>query len=174
MNKDDFFEEMKNAETQEALKIFLKTRDAEKYIQPFADSRVSQALATFKKNLSVDDFLPRIEAVEKSLELKESELQKTKLDNYLFKQCNKKGVPYELINDYPFINEHEIDEKIESYKRETDALRANALNDSIAKNRFIPSGSATIKSRTNLAGMSQKEIDSFEAAGILDAMIEHY
>ena len=38
----------------------------------------------------------------------------------------------------------------------------------------IPSGSATIKSRTNLAGMSQKEIDSFEAAGILDAMIEHY
>ena len=30
MNKDDFFEEMKNAETQEALKIFLKTRDAEK------------------------------------------------------------------------------------------------------------------------------------------------
>ena len=33
---------------------------------------------------------------------------------------------------------------------------------------------ATIKSRANLAGMSQKEIDSFEAAGILDAMIEHY
>ena len=40
-----------------------------------------------------------------------------------------------------------------------------------AKNRFIPSGSAPIKSRSNIADLSQKEIDALEASGALDSMI---
>lgn len=175
MKLEEIIEQMKSEETQEAFSEYLKMPSAiQKYLQPHADSRVAQAIATFKKNQGIDDYLPRLEAIEKGLEAKEAEILKTKLDNYLYKECNKKSVPYELLKDYPFADEKSIDEKIESYRREVENLRANAINDSMSKNAFVPSGSAPIKSRPTINGLSQKEIEDLEARGMLDSMIEHY
>ena len=82
--------------------------------QRIIDQAVTRGIKTYSMNHpSAEVLLPRIEAIEKALAEKEAELQKTKLDNYLFKQCTKMNLPYDLLKSYSYTDEADIDNKLQ-------------------------------------------------------------
>lgn len=97
--------------------------------QRIFDQKVTQGIKTYIQNHpSAEVLLPRIEAIEKALAEKEAELRKTKLDNYLFKQCTKMNMPYDLLKDYNFNNEEEVDNKLQKLSEAFEMKRTADVN----------------------------------------------
>ena len=115
INRDTFEYRPKTPEEIERQRIF--------------DQKVTQAIKTYTMNHpSAETLLPRIEAIEKALAEKEAELRKTKLDNYLFKQCIKMNMPYDLLKDYSYTDEADIDNKLQKLSEAFEMKRTADVN----------------------------------------------
>ncbi len=158
INKDTYEYRPKTPEELERQRIF--------------DQKVTQAIKTYTMNHpSADASLPRIEAIEKALAEKEAELQKTKLDNYLFKQCTKLGMPYDLLKDYSYTDEADIDTKLENLNKAFEMKRTADVNALLASGYKPQAGNEIRTEPKKTEDLSQQEAIMLESQNRLDEIL---
>jgi len=158
INKDTYEYRPKTPEELERQRIF--------------DQKVTQAIKTYTMNHpSADALLPRIEAIEKALAEKEAELQKTKLDNYLFKQCTKLGMPYDLLKDYSYTDEADIDTKLENLNKAFEMKRTADVNALLASGYKPQAGNEIRTEPKKTEDLSQQEAIMLESQNRLDEIL---
>jgi len=158
INKDTYEYRPKTPEELERQRIF--------------DQKVTQAIKTYTMNHpSADALLSRIEAIEKALAEKEAELQKTKLDNYLFKQCTKLGMPYDLLKDYSYTDEADIDTKLENLNKAFEMKRTADVNALLASGYKPQAGNEIRTEPKKTEDLSQQEAIMLESQNRLDEIL---
>jgi len=141
--------------------------------QRIFDQKVTQAIKTYAMNHpSAEVLLPRIEAIEKALAEKEAELQKTKLDNYLFKQCTKMNLPYDLLKSYNYENEADIDTKLENLNKAFEMKRTADVNALLASGYKPQAGNEIrMEPKKEAEDLSIQEAILLESHGKLDEFL---
>ena len=158
INKDTYEYRPKTPEELERQRIF--------------DQKVTQAIKTYTMNHpSADALLPRIEAIEKALAEKEAELRKTKLDNYLFKQCIKMNMPYDLLKDYSYTDEADIDTKLENLNKAFEMKRTADVNALLASGYKPQAGNEIRTEPKKTEDLSQQEAIMLESQNRLDEIL---
>lgn len=158
INRDTFEYRPKTPEEIERQRIF--------------DQKVTQAIKTYTMNHpSAETLLPRIEAIEKALAEKEAELRKTKLDNYLFKQCIKMNMPYDLLKDYSYTDEADIDTKLENLNKAFEMKRTADVNALLASGYKPQAGNEIRTEPKKTEDLSQQEAIMLESQNRLDEIL---
>lgn len=157
--------------TPEEFNTFIETEEGKGLLQPLMDRRVAQAIETYKKNHPAPAELgTRLDQIEQALEQKESELQKNKLDKYLFQKCYKLEIPeaYDLLKDHPFQEEAEIDSKIENLSRIFLDKQQQILNEKLSRGPKPGSGQEPSLPRKDKSKLTRDEAIFMETLGRLD------
>lgn len=156
--------------TVEEFTNFVESEEGKSYLQPLMDRRVAQAIETYRKNHPAPAELgSRLDKIEQALEQKETELYRTKLDNFLFKKCTALEVPYELLKDFPFDSEDAINLKIEGLAKAFTDKQAEALNLKLSKGPKPGAGmEPSLLGRKDKSKLSRDEAVFLETLGKLD------
>lgn len=158
--------------TKEEFNTFIDTPEGKSLIQPIVDRAVTGAIKTYAANHSLpgDEMLERIKMIEQALEVKEAEVQQSKLDFYLYMKCIEGNVPYELLKGYQFSDTRAIDDKVsefDSFLKKEGLARVNEL---MSANSPRPQGagrSTEPDSLSDVKKMSVQELIFREEVGCL-------
>jgi len=126
---------------KEEFAAWVLTDEGKSIVNPFVDSRVTQAIHTFESkhpnNLNLGS---RLDEIEKAIETKDSELNKQKLNNFIIRKCFESQIDPDLLEGFQVTDEKSVVEKIEQLSKLRKDSTTSQMNGMLSNNSFRPSG----------------------------------
>jgi hypothetical protein len=179
--------------TPEEVSAFLVTPEGEKLVQPYGDTRVTQALKTAEKKwmedklepevkkrlaIEVSKIMPKDDPVAKQIKemqdrLDESEKKSARdnLKRQIVQNAAQRKVDPFFVDDFLPSSIEEADLYLQKIEAHDKAVKEAAINDLIASKNFVPNGGKPKSEKVDLSKMSKAELRKLEESGELDSMI---
>ena len=140
-------------------------------LKPHFDRMISQALNTYKKNHPAPADTDPDEETAEALAAKDGEIERLRIDNQVIRECHKRGVPEDFLQDVgvTFDSVESVEPRMEKIGARFEEMRIAKVNEDMSRG-FKPGASAA-GDRETLDTMSPERALFLEQIGELDEFL---